>query len=630
MLKRENTMNKTKISLICASIFTAFAGNAQQLQEQATAPQSDIEQITVVSGLFNQSINELSASVVILDQQELQSRYQISLADTMRFISGVSVSNSGGPGKNTALRIRGEESFRTRLYIDGLELTDPTSPQVTPIFDDLLQQDIARIELLKGPQGLLYGADAGGVVSIFTQSANQGVTGNIATEFASDNLRRLSASLNVGNNASNLLISVSDLETDGFNAQSTDDSGEVDPYDNTTVHVRAGHQINDQFSVKLVLRNTKGETQYDGCFDNETFAQINNCITDSEQSSGRLSLHYQGKNSEHQLGYTKTDISKEFLNNGLFGFSNDGEVSRLDYAGHVALNDNQFTYGVDFREEEDNNANTSRDNKGYFFEWLNQSVSALNFNLGLRFDDNDTFGNFTSWRTGVNYLIPLEGNRSLRFKSTFGTGFRAPSLFEQAYNDGAFAFGEAAGLQLTEETSEGFDIGLIHEISDSTRWSLTWFEQTIEDEIIFDNAAFQGYLQFSGESKSEGFELEVESYLSSNQKVWFNYTLMESDDQAGNQRLRRPEHLANAGYQIAFNSDKTQWSVYAHMEKDAVDIGNVALDNYVIWHTNLNWQLQDNFSVSAYVNNLFNKEYVEVIGFNTAERQLGIKLGLSY
>jgi vitamin B12 transporter len=624
-------MNRTQISLICAGCLTATAGLAQQ-QSSTNSAQSeqDIETITVVSGLFKQPIDELSANVAVLDQDDLEARYQISLSDTIRSIASVSVSNSGGPGKVTTVRVRGEESFRTRLYIDGLELTDPTAPQVTPIFDDLLQQDIARVELLKGPQGLLYGADAGGVLSVFTQTAKEGVSGNVAAEFASDSLQRLSASLNMGNTASHLLLSVSDFETDGFNAQSTDTSGEVDPYENTTVHVKAGHQINEQFAVNLVLRNTEGETQYDGCFDNATFAQINNCMTESEQTSGRLSLEYVAQNSEHQLGYSKTEVTRDFINNGLFGFGNDGEVSRLDYAGRMDLGANQVTFGFDIREEEDNNASTSRDNKGYFVEWLNYDVEALNFNLGVRFDDNETFGNFTSWRTGINYHMPLEGGSSLRLKSTYGTGFRAPSLFEQSYNDGPFAFGDAAGLQLLEETSEGFDIGFVHEFGRNAWWSLTWFTQTIENEILFDNAGFQGYLQSSGESQSDGVEIEAESQFSNNQKLWFNYTLMDTEDEAGNQRLRRPEHMINAGYQQAFHSEKIHWSIYAHMERGAVDIGNVELDDYVVWHTNLNWQVQENFQVSTYINNLFDKNYVEVVGFNSAERQLGIKLALTY
>ena len=289
-----------------------------------------------------------------------------------------------------------------------------------------------------------------------------------------------------------------------------------------------------------------------------------------------------------------------------------------------------LSFGVDIKEEQDNISGESRDNRGYFAEWMSQRIDNLNINLGVRYDDNDTFGNFTSWRGGLNYLIPLQNTQSLRLKATWGTGFRAPGLYEQAYNDGPFAFGDAAGLQLTEETSKGYDLGVIHQISKHTWWSLTWFNQEIEDEIQFDAVSFQGYLQTQGTSESEGLELEAETRLFENGKLWFNYTHMDTEDSAGNQRLRRPEQVANAGYQHTFNNGDTRWSLYAHMEKDAVDIGNTPLSSYLVWHANLNWDLNANWALGAYINNLFDRDYAEVTGYNSYGRYAGVKLTLSF
>lgn len=617
-------MNKTYLTLCCAALLSSPTTLADD------SPNENLEKITVVSAGIEQNVNELSASVAVLNQEDLVSRYQISVADTMRTISGIQVSNSGGLGKNTVLRIRGEESFRTRLYVDGVELTDPTAPQLTPVLDDLLLHNVTRIELLKGPQGLVYGADAGGVVSVITQDTHDGVSGNVAAEFAGFGTRQYSAALNLGNETSGLFLNVSDLSTDGINAQATDVSGETDAYDNTTVHIKGHHRFNDNIDLQLVIRNTEGDTQYDGCFDNTTFAAINNCLTEAEQTSGRLSLTYKTETGQHRLGYAITEVDKDFINNGELGFSNDGEITRLDYHGWYQFGDDTLSFGLDSKKEQDINNNTTRDNKGYFIEWLSQRFDNINLNLGIRYDDNETFGSFTSWRGGINYLLPLQNQQTLRFKATWGTGFRAPGLFEQAYNDGPFAYGEAAGLQLKEETSQGFDLGVIHNVSQQTWWSLTWFDQQIEDEILFDAVAFQGYLQTNGQSDSRGIEFETESSLSNGDKIWFNYTYIDSEDQTGNQRLRRPKQLANLGYQREFNGGKTRWSVYAHMEKGAVDIGNTPLSNFVTVNGNIDWAITSRFSAQAYMNNLFDREYVEVIGFNTQGRHAGIKLALSF
>ncbi|BDX08344.1 TonB-dependent receptor plug domain-containing protein [Planctobacterium marinum] len=617
-------MKKTYLTLCCAALLSSQATFAEENTDNS------LEKITVVSAGIEQNINELSASVAVLNEEDLIGRYQLSVADTLRTVAGIHVSNSGGLGKNTVLRVRGEESFRTRLYVDGVELTDPTAPQLTPVLDDLLLNNVSRIELLKGPQGLIYGADAGGVVRVTTQETGEGLSGNIAAEFAGFGTQQYSASLNLGNKTSGIMLNVSDLSSDGINAQSTDVSGETDGYDNTTLHLKGQHQFNEQLGLQLVIRSTEGETQYDGCFDNTTFAPINNCVTESEQTSARLALQYRTEAMQHSLGYAITDVEKDFINNGEFGFGNEGEIRRLDYQGWYQLGADTISFGVDFKAEEDVLNSTDRDNKGYFVEWLSERFDNINLNLGVRYDDNDTFGSFTSWRGGINYLLPLQNQQSLRFKATWGTGFRAPGLFEQAYNDGPFAYGDAAGLQLKEETSQGYDLGLIHKVSANTWWSLTWFEQQIEDEILFDAVAFQGYLQTSGKSDSQGIEFETESTLSNGDKIWFNYTYMDSEDQAGNQRLRRPEQLANLGYQQEFNDGQTRWSLYAHLEKGAVDIGNMPLSNFVTVNGNIVWDLTATLTAQAYINNLFDREYTEVQGFNTQGRHLGVKLALSF
>src|SRR5690606_40926730 len=83
---------------------------------------------------------------------------------------GIGVSNSGGTGKFTALRIRGEEGYRTVLLIDGVKAVDPSGTQAVPTFESLLvTSDVERVEVLRGPQGFIYGADAGGVVSVLTR-----------------------------------------------------------------------------------------------------------------------------------------------------------------------------------------------------------------------------------------------------------------------------------------------------------------------------------------------------------------------------------------------------------------------------------------------------------------------------
>ena len=144
-----------------------------------------------------------------------------------------------------------------------------------------------------------------------------------------------------------------------------------------------------------------------------------------------------------------------------------------------------------------------RDNTGLYLEiqqqWLDGVITA-----GWRRDDNDDFGEHDSWRVSARQTLPGLDQWSLR--GAIGTGFRAPSLYEIAYNTGPFAYPPATLAPLKEEQSEGWEVGLVGLLGDATV-EVIWFDQQIENEIIYDMANYSGYLQTEGESTSEGIEL---------------------------------------------------------------------------------------------------------------------------
>jgi vitamin B12 transporter len=613
-----------KHSLVCMAVSLAVLSPVSLAEEHA------IEKMVVVSSRIAQPQDDLNTSVTALDETDIEARFGYAVSDILRTAPAINVSNSGGMGKNTTVRVRGEEGFRTKLYLDGVELSDPTAPQTGPIFDDILTGEFQRIEILRGTHGFAYGADAGGIIGLYSQRPETGFSGNLSAELSSHDSKRMAVNVGLANQSGSLHISANQFDTDGFNARISDTSNERDGYQNKTVHLRAETMLTSDIGVQYILRNNDGETDYDGCFDNTTFALINDCATESDYQTQRLSGHYQRDNVRHQAGYSKTDVSRTFLNAGQFGFKNQGEIEQFDLLGQIDFDAHQFVYGADLKKETDQVNNNRRDQHGLFVEYLSHPFAQFNYSIGARLDDNDTFGQFTSYRVAGNYEWTLSGGQSLRMKASYGTGFRAPSLFEQAYNDGPFAFGEAAGLKLSEEQSEGLDIGLHFQPSGSTQISLTYFDQEIENEIIFDATGFQGYLQSSGNSQSRGLELELSHQLQNNTEIWANYTHNDTQDSSGEQRLRRPENIYNMGIQSSWYDDSLQISLFAHSESNAIDTGGVKLDSYTTVNSNISWHINSSIKVMFRANNLLDESYQEVTGFNSAGQTFSLGLQLNF
>ena len=91
-----------------------------------------------------------------------------TLPDALKDVLRLNVVQTGGPGGTTSVFIRGANSNRTKVFIDGIDATDPATGTFN--FEHILTWDIDRVEVVRGPQSGLYGADAiGGVINIITK-----------------------------------------------------------------------------------------------------------------------------------------------------------------------------------------------------------------------------------------------------------------------------------------------------------------------------------------------------------------------------------------------------------------------------------------------------------------------------
>ncbi|QFU75642.1 TonB-dependent receptor [Halioglobus maricola] len=604
----------TPLALAVASAIPALA------HAQTEPANSKLEEIIVVSSRVEMPLRQIGTSVSVITETDIQARGFNSLYDVLRTQPAIAVSNSGGAGSATSVRVRGEEGFRTKLYIDGIDVSDTSGTQIGPKFENLLSTGITRVEVLRGTQGMMYGADAGGVINAYTRSAEPGLGGSVSAEGGRYGTQQLAADVAGGNDTVDFSLTAVDFETDGFNARDTDtDLKDDDGYENTTLHGRLGWNITDDFRLEAVMRDVEGENEYDSCYDSATFSNSNDCYNTFDQTAWRVSAQLQTGSFSHDLSYTGNETERAFYTKNVFGFGGDGDLDQYGYLGSYSLTETtRFVYGAERKEEsfDDGWNNHEREQDGYYLEYQGEAISDVFLTAGVRYDDNEDFGTHTTYRASAAYLIPV-GDGELKLKATYGTGFRAPSLYEIAYNENAF-YPPASEVELKEEESEGFDVGVAWFANNGIYLEANYFDQTVSDEIYFDLDFFSGYLQGSGDTDSTGVELIGELPLAWGLALDGNYTYNDTENATGSARIRRPEHLANLGLTWLGLNDRLSMGVYVRGSYDAEDIDGSELDDYEVVNLNASFTVIDGLELYGRVENLLDEDYQEVPSYNTS------------
>lgn len=583
------------------------------------------EEIIITSNRVATPSREVGASVSVLNAEDIAAYGQSTVAELLRRLPAVGVSNSGGLGKNTALRIRGEENYRTKVLVDGMDISDPTNPQVQTQFQNLLTSDIERIEVLRGPQGMMYGADSGGVVQIFTKKPQKPLQADVLAEYGRYNSRLSAANIRGQEDKFDYALSVANQGSNGFNARSDDTVvRDSDGNANTTAGLRLGYQLSDTWKISTNLRNVDAKNEFDGCY-GANFIKTPWCEDSFNQSNAKIAAQYQTKQVSQSFSYAMNKTESHIWANDTDPvFDVKGEIEQWQYQGTFAFNTaTQLVYGIDSEQQssQDKQEKHSRDQTGAYVELQQQWFERFFATVGTRYDDNEDFGSHSSYRLTGAYLLPIDKD-TLKFKGSYGTGFRAPSLYEIAYNRGAYASPPASDTTLREEESQGYDLGLEYLASNGLTLGMVYFNQDISDVIYFDLSNYSGYLQDSGKSNSQGVELTFDWSVNQIYSLYGNYTYNDTQDAQGQQRLRRPENILLLGTKVYFPGGKWSLGVDGRHVSDSVDeiflVGRLPLEDYNVMNMNLNYALNRSWDIYVRGENVFDDSYQEVLGYNTS------------
>jgi vitamin B12 transporter len=604
-----------------------------------TRAQEQGEPIIITATKIATPLREIGSSVSLLTKTDLDRLGDAFAVDALRTLPGVAVSQNGGPGGLASIRIRGEEAYRTLVLIDGIRVSDAAAPQVASNLTSALSADIGRIEVVRGTQSLLYGADAvGGVVQILTPDPALGLGFAGAAQGGAYQTKSGSAALLYGGTGWGGTLQTSYYKSGGFSAKEGDPAlDDPDGLEAYAIHGKMAVELGANFRLEGVGRTASSSAEFDGSSAFPPFSPADpNRLLKSRETAGRLGLVNIAADGRvrTELAYIYSASRRSDLANGLpfaFGSKFDGTRRRIELQSTIALSPSQSVLVGGDQEALTAQTDAFKGHTseyGVYGEWQAGFGGQLFTTLGARFDHGREFSDHVSGRASAAYLFTVIGGEDSRLHTSIGTGFREPSLFEQATN-------QAAALPAPhEEKSRGLDFGVSQSLwSRAIELDVTYFDQTIANEIRFDNVGFSGYFQSAGRSRSKG----VEVALHAERRVhlgWLTavrldaaYTYTDArvhspDPENGLARVRRPRHISSTNLTVVFGDDRAELTLAERAAEDTQDgfrEFRTRLDDYGAMDLVARYRFSPSAEMFVKGVNLTDEQYEEVAGFATSD-----------
>ncbi|NTW68797.1 MAG: TonB-dependent receptor [Chlorobiaceae bacterium] len=596
------------------------------LAKESLAGFTGDEVVVTATKTMNALRHSEGSSVTVITAQEIKNSGQSTVEEVIKGSVGIDVVSNGGAGTSATLFLRGSDAKNTLLLIDGVPANDPSDANRSANFANLTVDNIERIEIVRGPVSFLYGSNASaGVINIITKTGSATPETFAGTEGGSYGTSKFYGGTNGRTALLNYSLGVSRLKTEGFSAvdeknswiNPTGKAYDKDGYENTTLSAKFGLFLSGHISIESVLRYTKAAVALDSSGADRSGNEL-----DSEQFNGRIALKLNYKPLISTFYYDVNNQDRLYLSAGTASSSYTGNFHELGWQGDLSLAENN-TVSVGINSQHESLLNK---NFGASPSTLDKGVSSnsiflqeqwhpglLNLAGGVRYEQIGKFGSRMTFRVAPSCSF---NNTSVKF--SYGSGFRAPSLYE-LYSP----YGHEA---LKAETSSGWDAGVDQRITERFKFGSTWFTMHYDDRIAFDLTAYK-YAQASGLTKTSGVENYAEWKPLDHIFLMLNYTYTHTEDPSGIELPRRPKNKVGLLGSWTFSknskiSTNLQW-VGSRKDAGARDaLGNKTgtLSGYCLVNIAGSCSPMSQLELYGRIDNLFDRFYEESWGYATAGR----------
>ena len=593
------------------------------------AAEPDELQILVISATrVPTPIVEIASSITVVTAADIEARQGRTLADVLKNVPGLNVVQTGGPGGVTSVFIRGTNSNHTKVFIDGVDVSDPSNSTGAFDFGQLLTQDFERVEVLRGPQSGLYGSDAiGGVINIVTKSGSGPLQFTGGVEGGSFDTFNQAGMVSGSADAFHYRASVSHYHAGSVPVTPLEllQPGEArnnDYDDNLTFSTKLGLDLTRNVELGLVVRysdihlHTTGE-DYSVLPPYAGYPAPEQTTAATDEYFTRLTAHLHSFDGflDQTLGLAYTHDRTSTVEPETLAALNGGERRKADWQGDLRFSAAQMmVLGAEYERAEISEPLSASVRIASGYAELQSQLGEHWFSaLNVRYDDNSRFGCKVTYRFAPAWVI---ANTGTKLKASMGTGFKAPTLSELYQDFPPFFF---ANPHLLPESSTGYDLGfeqgVIHDV---LRVGVTAYYIRIRDLITTDVTGTT-YANV-GRATTKGIESFITYQPVKDLALRVDYTYTEATDDALHQELlRRPKNKGtfNARWQastaLLLNLDVLWVGTWADGNRDFSQYLNAP--GYSAVNFSTTYELTPHFALFGRVDNLFDRHFQNPTGF---------------
>lgn len=599
------------------------------------ATDANLDEIVVTATRIEQPLKQSLSSTSLITRQDIQESQAVDVPSVLKNLAGIEVYQSGGIGKQSSMFMRGTNSSHVLVLLDGVRISSATSGATA--IDQIMLDQVERIEVVRGNASSLYGSDAiGGVVQIFTRRGKGDLAFNGSAGIGTNNTQRISAGLGGQSGNTDFHVQISKFSTDGVSAIKPAIVSNVNPdtdgYDNTSLSANMRHSLTVDHSLSVSLFDSNANNLTDNPYGLSTDANTSKAHIQKSSivSENRIS---EGWQSKVQLSQGVDDI-QNFLNGSpdiILGAQFKTTNDLLSWQNTLRLgNDDALIVGLEKLNQQVSSSTlysrSSRSDDSLYTGYTGH-YGAQQVQLNLRRDNYSDFGTANTWLIGYGFDV----NTSWRVTANTATAFKAPTLNDLFYpfTDYGFGYSYVGNPNLKPERSLDNELG-VHYTNNGQSVDIVYFDNTIRDLIVGDNLPAGSMINLN-EARIDGVEVSISGQFDDIAVKLAMTQQNPRDTQTGQTLLRRAKQFTN----LAVSRQIGAWRIGGEWqysgERQDIDINTfnrTTLGGYNLVNLITQYKLDRHLDISLRADNVFNQDYMLAHGYNTLGRTLFI--GLNY